>query len=338
MKRTRVWSFVAGAAVFAAGAVWWLNRDAAPLPRSGEARMATAAAVVASDVEPQPPARTATPAVAMPPAPSIEPVVSDLASAPTAAPLLRDEIAELDRRARAGDASAACRIAGELHACERARMLQPYSNNIEAQARYLAQRSARPEDVDRQIDDALRRQAENAAALARCEGIDERRWPPPARYFGLAAQAGHRPSMLQFLGADRYRADQLFRDPELIPLLRANGPRYFRALIDAGDPELLQRWAMSPGLPHDVLFEILPPPWNEPGLAAAMQRQAMLARGVTPPEVPVVHAPTPEQIELAKTLFARHFASTAADRADLRQRRAASPYDVSQFRCDEAAR
>jgi hypothetical protein len=95
---------------------------------------------------------------------------------------------------------------------------------------------------------------------------------------------------------------------------------------------------MSPGLPHDVLFEVLPPPWNEPGLAAAMQQQAMLARGITPPEVPVVNPPTPQQIELAEKLFARHFAAQARDNADLRQRSAASPYDVSQYRCDDAAR
>lgn len=254
------------------------------------------------------------------------------------APLLRDEIADLDRRARAGDANAACRLGAELLLCERARVMQPYTDNIEGQARVLAQRGVGEQDIDRQIDAALRRQADNAAALARCEGVDETHWPVPARYFHLAAQAGHRPSMAQFLNAERFRADQLFRDPELIPLFRANAPRYFQQLLEEGDADLLQRWSMSAAMPHDILHQVLPPPWNDPGFATAMQQQALMGRGIQPPPVSLRYPPTQEQIAEAERVYSRYFAPRRIADEQLLRHQAASPYDLEAFRCDEVAR
>ena len=330
-----------GASIVALGVgAWFLLRSAPTIPVSQTGAVAEPVAATGSvdatdaSVLPPPPAATARTST---PSPSVPARNTDAPAGNTAMPpALRDEIAELDRRARAGDASAACRMAAELLACERARTMQPYASNVEAQARMLAQRDSRPEEIDRQIDAALLRQAENAAALARCEGIDATQWPPSARYFGLAAQAGHRPSMVQFLVSERYRSDQLFRDPGLIPLFRANAPRYFLQLVEAGDIEMMQRWALTAGLPHDILFDVLPPPWNDRGLAAAMMQQSLLARGIPVPDVPRANPPTPEQQALAAQLYARHFAANAADQDVLRQRMAQSAYDLSQYRCDEA--
>ena len=326
----------------ALGGAWWLTqaRDA-PMPS-----IVRDSGGIAADADDRVAAQAGTKPATADLLPAPPPPASEIASTPAAAatngvaagaPLLRDEIADLDRRARAGDANAACRLGAELLLCERARVMQPYTDNIEGQARAIAQRGVAQQEVDRQIDAALRRQADNAAALARCEGVDESRWPVPARYFHLAAQAGHRPSMAQFLNAERFRAEQLFRDPELIPLFRANAPRYFQQLLEEGDAELLQRWSMSAAMPHDILHEVLPPPWNDPGFAAAMQQQALMGRGIQPPPLSLRHPPTAEQVAEAERVYSRYFAPRRVADEELRRHQAASPYDLEAFRCDEAA-
>ena len=348
MDRKTLFGTASVAAALLLGGAWWLAQSRAtsppmsPVPpemRPAEEALGAAQPAVAQDVAASP---DLPPPPPMPVAASTPPAPATTTAAAAPAPielLLRDEIADLDRRAREGDAGAACRLGAELLRCERARTMQPYTDNVEAQARAMAQRSLPPEEVDRQIDAALQRQAENAAALARCEGVDETRWPVPARYFQLAAQAGHRPSMIQFLNADRFRADQLFRDPELIPLFRTHAPRYFMQLLQEGDVELLQRWAMGSIVPHDILQDVLPPPYNDAGFAMAVQQQMLLARGIQPPtSVPVRDPPTAEQMAEAERLYSRYFAARRPDRDELRRRYGASPYDLDNYRCDEAPR
>lgn len=324
------------------GGGWWLtqahNTPSPAVVRDAGSAPALPDDVVAAQAQIESATLALPPAPSMPPAPAIPDAPPAAVAAGDAEPLLRDEIADLDRRARAGDAAAACRLGAELLRCERARVMQPYTDNIEGQARAIAQRGMGQQEVDRQIDAALQRQADNEAALAHCEGVDETRWPVPARYFHLAAQAGHRPSMAQFLNAERFRADQLFRDPELIPLFRANAPRYFRQLLEEGDADLLQRWAMSAAMPHDILHDVLPPPWNDPGFAAAMQQQALLGRGIQPPPVPLRDPPTAEQVAEAERVYSRYFAPRRPGDDELRRRQAASPYDLDAFRCEEAPR
>jgi len=316
---------------------WWawprLKSDLVPADVAEPARAAGAIGdVEVADAATTPPAAAGDTPLAAPPA-------ADAAAA--TAPLdpalpLRDTIADLERRARGGEAVAACLLGAELLRCERARNMQPYVDNIESQMRHHARASAKPEDIDRGIDQALRRQAENAEILAHCEGVDPAAHAPPARWFGIAAQAGHRPSMVRFLGAELYRPDQLFRDPGLIALYRTQAPRHFATLLEAGDVEFLQRWTMAAGLPNDILFDVLPPPYDQRGLGTAMMDRYLRARGIKPPEVMRPFPATPEQIELAGEIFERHFAQVQGER--LPERMAPGLYDLAQYRCEDGAR
>jgi hypothetical protein len=326
---------VLGIVALAVAGGWWMRvrREA---PRTEHEAATPTVAQGATATADAPPAVAPEAAVAAPSnAPAAAAPRGD--ATPAAELPLRDEIADLDRRARSGDAAAACRLGAELLRCERARTLQPYTDNVEIQARALAQRNLREQEMDRQIDAALQRQEENAAVLTHCEGVDEARWMVPARYFHLAAQAGHRPSMRQFLNPERVRSDQLFRDPELIPLYRANAPRYFLQLMEEGDRDLLMRWSMSAALPRDPLRELLPPPYNDPGFAAAMQRQGLAARGIAEP-MPPAQPPTAEQLAEAERLYARYFAPRQSEQEERPPRFMASPYDLESYDCDEMPR
>ena len=140
---------------------------------------------------------------------------------------------------------------------------------------------------------------------------------------------------VRFLGAELYRPDQLFRDPGLIALYRARAPAYFSQLLEAGDVEFLQRWAMGAGMPNDILFDVLPPPYNERGLGTAMMDRYLRARGIKPPDVMRPFPATDDQVRHAGELFERHFGHLGAPE-QLQQRPAPSTYDLSQYRCDEA--
>ena len=226
--------------------------------------------------------------------------------------------------------------------------MHPYSSNVELQARVLAQRDPRGQDMDRQIDATLQDQDEDAGALVHCEGVDATRWMAPARYFHLAAQAGHRPSMLQFLRPEGWGIENVFRDPELVPLFRADAPRYFLQLLQDGDPALLRHWSATALTSQDILPGLLPPPYNEPGFASAMRQYLMAARGSAMPPMPfpVPHPPTPEQLAEAERVYARYFtsredfAARQAQSDELATRRAvasmASHYDLEKYGCDEA--
>lgn len=195
---------------------------------------------------------------------------------------LAGRIAELDRRARAGDVAAGCQLGVELVICDGARNMASHHENIDGQVRMLANRNLSPEQLRRETDFLLRRQADNRARLAVCEGVAPVDWAAPARYLHLAARQGHLPSMRLFLERRLYWPDQLFRDPGLIPLFRVEAPRYFRALLEAGDRSMLDRVQIAgAGTNGDMLLEVLPPPWNSRDVADEVLRLDVLAAGAT---------------------------------------------------------
>ena len=192
---------------------------------------------------------------------------------------LAARIDELDRRARGGDAAAGCQLGFELLRCEKARQMAGYHENVEAQARMLSSRNLSPAQVQERIDSLLAQQQRNRLTRQQCEGVQTRDWAEPARYLQAAAERGHRHAMRMFLEDDLYRSDALFRDPGLVALLRTHGPRYFRRLIESGDPYMLDRVRAAQHQTGDMLFEVLPPPWNSPELASEILRARSQANG-----------------------------------------------------------
>jgi len=194
---------------------------------------------------------------------------------------LSERIAELDRRARRGDAAAGCQLGIEMVRCARERNMQGYHENLDAQARGVAQRTTDARQLRSSADFMLQRQERNRRVLASCAAVEPAQWAAPARYLRLAAERGHRPAMRLMLQEDLYRAEQLYRDPGLIPMLRADGPRWFRSLVESGDPAALQRARNASD--RDFLPEILPPPWNTPDMANEILRQMHGSSPLYPP-------------------------------------------------------
>lgn len=256
---------------------------------------------------------------------------------------LRDALSILETAARRGDARAACRLAAELTTCQAARLQARFRMSPEALAGMLAQQRLDPKQIDQRVDSTLQMQQHLDRLLAHCEGVEPETLTPAARYFMLAADAGHAPSMIQALQLDHYAPAVLFRDPALIPQFRANARRYLDAALETGDPavvELLRRATQAPDA--SPLASMLPEAWRSPGFATALQARLRAAQGVKPPvAAPGVWRlealqPTAAEAAEADRVFARFFEGKVQPASAPAQRPVVWP-NIERFRCDENA-
>jgi len=250
---------------------------------------------------------------------------------------LAERIAELDARARRGEAAAGCQLGVELLRCERARQLEEHAEDLLARVTANGSRQTAGPELDARIDAALQRRDLHRRIRQLCEGISVRDYEEPARYLYPAGQAGHLPAMRLLLGANLYEPDALFRDPGLVGLLRDIAPRYFATLLGRGDLALLDRWSVIGLQTDDPLRAALPPPWNRTDLAHAVRTERAL-RHPPPNPRPWTDDRPPALREEAARVYERYFAAEAARAAQAAAPPRAEFGDLSHYECEEAGR
>jgi hypothetical protein len=168
------------------------------------------------------------------------------AGAPGAMPLpprdapLAGVLADLEQRARGGDARAACRLAADLSRCallprrrEFRAMVDPLRDNGERGGR-------RADAVDWQIDATARLDVALEGDERLCEGITREQSRRSIEWLHRAAQAGHVPSMAAF-GSGSWMSTEpgFIHQPELVAAFARDAGRMASAALDAGDRSLL---------------------------------------------------------------------------------------------------
>ncbi len=221
-------------------------------------------------------------------------------------------IAQLDARARAGDAQAACRIAAELQRC---RQLQGWSERTtDYQIERLAKQSLDEATLDARSRDLAEANAYNAQAKRHCEGVTLTQLRRAPHYLLAAARAGHVPSMVAFASGGQTDAAALVSDPQLYADYRAHAWPMFQRAFELGEPSAALFWSMlgTQGA-YLPLTALVPDDWpsRNVALALSLRLQQELA-----PDEPM---PRPDQIGIrlndadfavADALYARHFADS----------------------------
>lgn len=256
---------IAGLATFA-----WRTPIPAAAPSTAPGNEPRPASITTEGAKP---ASKPTPPGAAPDAPAPAPGAASAAAAPTDATSI-DAIDALDRAARAGDGRAACRMAAAISRCQQVRLLQRFQQDERSQIDALARDPSDAADVERQIDELVRRERLLDEAAAGCAGYEQGDRLTVARYHVVAANAGHVPSMLATIHPMQMSATALIRDPALIDDYRANAGARFRRILEAGDLRLLGAWLAATSFPDpSPLLDQLPPEWRDPALVAAIVAQ-----------------------------------------------------------------
>lgn len=239
---------------------------------------------------------------------------------PPSAPLppigtpLADIIEELDARADAGDAAAACRIAAELSICDGI-----LGTPVEEVERAIAANLAR------RINAALR-ELEELDEIARSLELQQRTaeqcshvpgdWFLRRPYIELrAAQLGDLDAASRFVHGDGMSAGQLLRDPSLAALYRANAWQLFLQLYEAGDLRAVLLWSGGANDERQELLisAVMPEDWRRRGnLASALVgialRPALDSGTAVASQIPEL---TPALEAEATEVYLRNFASSA---------------------------
>jgi hypothetical protein len=227
---------------------------------------------------------------------------------------VRQQIEQLDARARAGDAVVACRLATELQRC----LIERWR---------LGAAGGRPE----QLAERKRLQAHCATV----DGVGDRL--RSLEYLLVAANRGNTAAMALFAGADLNAAD-LLRDPALYHLYRMNASRLLEQALAAGEPLALVIVSLNfpwpgMGVPMGPAAAIIPAAWNDAGLVRALQVRVQREldgpdRAFVPPEPPL----SEEDIARSDRIWEQTFANSSA-LAKLRRatERSSSVEDLSRF-------
>jgi len=187
----------------------------------------------------------------------------------------------LESRARAGDVAAACRIAAEVNRC---RSLPRYLLSAEHE-RGAIDAIAR---ADVSADERASRAAELADSIEynrriaeQCQALSPQQLRAAPRYYLLAAQRGHVPSMARFANAIGAGGADMVADPELYALYRQHAWPMFRAAFEAGHPFAVMAWRGAlDSNGFSFLAGALPPDWQTPGVARALSELVADASGL----------------------------------------------------------
>lgn len=222
-------------------------------------------------------------------------------------------IAQLDARARAGDAQAACRIAAELQRC---RDIAMWSERwVDYEIERLARLSLDADTLaarSRDLDEAT---AYNAQAKRHCEGIAQAQIRRIPHYQLAAARAGHLPSMAEFAMGSQADAASLVADPPLYADYRAQAWPLFQRAFEAGEPAAGAFWwlLLGSGRPISPLAGLVPDDWRSPRVALALhlrlQRELAPDKPLPQPGE-ITDPPTEADIARAEELYARYFADS----------------------------
>jgi TPR repeat protein len=213
---------------------------ARPRPTAKATPAESGAGPIPAQSEPASTPVAATAAVAVPPA-------SSSASAPLPLPPLDAPIAsvraELEQRARAGDARAACRLAADLSRCsgvDRRRRFRDYVDPSQRADGGSSQRMAERE-LNWRVDTTARIEEQLAHDEKVCAGLAPEDTREALTWLYQAASLGSVPAMSSFAGADWWWGGAAVHHPDLVARYAAEAPRMAEAAIAAGDASLLFR-------------------------------------------------------------------------------------------------
>lgn len=345
-NRSAVWlAFCVIAIAIAAAVGLWIGRSPVTVqPVPGEqASASSATAEIASVQSPagevQPAAQRRAGRASSTAATSAESPPSPLPPANTP---LADIFDELDQRARRGDAAAACRLGGELQRCRHfgvGAWGQVFRINEDRFAANLAGRDLSGDQLRQETDHYLRLDSAMKRIETVCADIQLDQLPSSMRYFEMAARAGHHLSTIEFI-TGALQVEDLFQDPDLIPLFKKNAPRYFRSALEAGEPTAFNLLRMITFSPHSVMSSVVPADiWDPPVVLALGRRLEAAYPGVLSPfaDLSLAGEPTVEQQQRAEQFFLQYFANSERwHRAAGRPKETRySAFEIDRFRCDE---
>lgn len=209
---------------------------------------------------------------------------------PTGAPLV-GIIDDLERRARAGEARAACRLAAEIGRCASlARREAMVAHSLSAPPTPGGQQSD-PAQIERFVDLAARQQVELERDQALCAGVPRERLRDAAPWMLAAARAGNEAAMTAFAGGMWMMFDPYaMRHAEVLAAYSREAERMALSLAEAGSPAMVRSLGMAyatgaPGGPlggvvdpdpvrgHALLRTLLE--WRPPGGAPMLPRIAV---------------------------------------------------------------
>lgn len=166
---------------------------------------------------------------------------------------LRLAVDDLRRRADAGDASAACRLAAEFARCGSLR------NQLSHRRSWRERMEGRAGDVrEETVDDFVRILAQMDADLAQtttelehCEGVEAPDAGQRARYWRSAALGGHPAALRQYAIGNAFRFEDLMSAVPELDVYRREAEAIARRAARAGDPAMIHALALAYLPPHE---------------------------------------------------------------------------------------
>lgn len=209
--------------------------------------------------------------------PDIGPNIASYAlttSQPTLPPLdmpLRESFAELERRARAGDAVASCRLSADLARCERLPRERAYTGDAISTA---ARKTPGSSDEASAVAQATTLKKYLSEDEALCEGFSQSTPHAAWSYLKQAAERGNVHAMVQLAASPPLDSEHFLRDVDQWAEYNEIAGNFLLRAADAGEPFALhQLWWVYAGHPAVGGSQILPrDPYRARVLAYAIQQ------------------------------------------------------------------
>jgi hypothetical protein len=266
--RTR---WIAGIAVMAivAGlvAIWFGRAGNAPVPVAGESdapevAAGTDAAADADATQDTAPASAASAgasnALRAAPSSAARPA---LPLPPPGAPLA-GILDDLERRARAGDARAACRLAAEIGRCAGLARRQALPTPLQYPAASPGGNPVDDKQLERYVDFAARQQLELERDETVCAGVPRERLRDATPWLLAAARGGNTAAMVVYVSGMWTAVDPYaLRHADVLAAYSREAERMALALVEAGSPELVRSLGMAyaGGAAHGALGSVVEP-------------------------------------------------------------------------------
>jgi hypothetical protein len=237
-------------------------------------------------------------------------------------------VAMLERRARAGDAPAACRLALELNECRF--VLRRPQRDLASIEQQIAQSEGSDARQLEQLEQRLAWEQQRIQRRRECAALSEEQLAAGPSLLLQAALQGHVPSMVGFARGDGIGGQDMVADPALFALYRQHAFPLWQRALQAGSADAVQVWleALSSGGFH-FLAGALPEALQDRELARALQTRIHREISIDPAPEAADTQPFTESVQgQADDLFERYFAGTAglrrAERQHLRRLEAAT--------------
>lgn len=155
-------------------------------------------------------------------------------------------LADLERRARAGDPRAACRLAAELGRC--ATLARRQASAFQPQQALIQPGTAQPDpaQVERFVDFAARQQVELERDQALCAGVPAERLREATPWLYAAARGGSEAARVVFVtGAWTMVDPYAMRHADVLAAYSRDAERMALASVEGGSPEMLRMLGMA---------------------------------------------------------------------------------------------